>query len=78
MNELEKEAQRLVESGISVIPVKTDGTKAPALRWKDYQSRQATPAELHKWFHPGKYGLGAVAGEVSGNLEILDFDDPKA
>ena len=75
---MEKEARRLVEGGISVIPVKADGTKAPAVRWKDYQSRPATPGELRKWFHLGRYGLGAVAGEISGNLEIIDFDDPSS
>jgi hypothetical protein len=49
ISELEKEARRLVDSGISVIPVKADGTKAPAVHWKDYQARRAIPGELHKW-----------------------------
>ncbi len=70
---LEKEARRLVESGLSVIPIRADGSKAPAIKWKAFQARIATPEELHQWFRKDR-GLAAVAGKVSGNLEILDFD----
>jgi hypothetical protein len=59
--------------GFSVIPVHSD-TKAAAVPWKLYQQRQATEAELGRWFQ--RYtGLGIVTGAVS-RLLVLDFDDP--
>ena len=75
VSKVQLEAERLVKSGLSVIPIRADGSKAPAITWKVFQARIATPEELHRWFRKGN-GLAAVAGKVSGNLEILDFDDP--
>ena len=73
---LERMAMGLVESQISVIPIKIDGSKAPALPWKSYQSRLPDKKELRKWFGNGsRYGIAAIGGEISGGLEILDFDD---
>jgi len=70
------EAMRLAVSGLSVIPIRSDGTKAPAIpSWKPYQDRIAAPAEIIEWFKDEGYGLGVLGGKVSGNLEILDFDD---
>lgn len=67
---------RYVESGLSVIPIKCDGTKAPSIPWKKYQAKRATQKELTAWFSKGNdTGLAIVGGRVSGNLEILDFDD---
>jgi len=77
MINLLEQARQLAESGLSVIPIKADGTKAPAVPWKKHQSQRATAAQIAKWCRKG-YGLAAVGGEVSGNLEILDFDDPGA
>jgi len=71
------QAHHLTESGFSVIPIKYDGSKAPAVLWKPYQQRIATPKELKQWSGNG-YGIGIVAGKVSGNLEVIDFDDPAA
>ena len=71
------QAHHLTESGFSVIPIKSDGSKAPAVAWKPYQSQIAPPEELKRWSLNG-YGIGIVAGKVSGNLEIIDFDDPAA
>jgi hypothetical protein len=62
--------------GFSVIPIHTDPerAKAAAVPWKLYQQRQATQAELSRWFR--RYtGLGIVTGAVS-RLLVLDFDDP--
>ena len=66
-----------IEAGLSVIPVKCDGTKAPALpAWAPYQKRIASDEELNNWFGNGKeVGNAIVCGNVSGGLEVLDFDD---
>ena len=78
MNEILAHASRLTKSGLSVIPIKPDGTKAPdLLTWKPFQGEIADPSTLENWFENGERGLAVIGGSVSGNLEILDFDDPK-
>jgi hypothetical protein len=68
-------AQALAAAGISVIPVRADGTKQPAVPWKRYQSEIAGPAQITEWFAPGGYtGMGAVTGAVSGNLELTEIE----
>ena len=67
-------AREYVAAGISVIPVRLDGTKAPAVdSWAPFQSRLATPDELTTWFEQPA-GIGIACGIVSGGLEVLDFD----
>lgn len=69
-------AQKAIKKGISVIPVKADGSKAPALpSWVEYQNNLATGQELASWFNNQPRGLAVIGGAVSGNLEILDFDE---
>ena len=68
-------AEQLLAAGISGIPIKADGTKAPAIRsWDPYKERLPTPAEEQRWFAKGSRGIAAVCGAVSGGLEALDFD----
>ena len=67
-------ALRLAKSGLSVIPIRTDGTKAPACEtWKEFQIRIASEAEIQRMFRTD-CGVGIVAGAVSGNLEVLDVE----
>jgi hypothetical protein len=69
-------ATEYISAGLSVIPIRADGSKAPALAtWKPYQSRLATSDELRDWFAAVDVGIAIIAGAVSGNLEVLDFDD---
>jgi len=76
-NEILHEAQRLVKSGLSIIPIRPDGSKTPAVsQWKPYQAKVVNPGVLPFWFDSGKNGLAVVAGKVSKNVEIIDFDDP--
>ena len=76
MNTLLQTAQAYLAAGISVIPIRGDGSKAPAFAWKQYQNQRATPDELRGWFGWGvRQGIGVVCGQVSGNLEVIDFDD---
>ena len=67
-------------NGLSVIPVRADGSKAPALRtWEAYQERQPTEAELVEWFTPGRpVGVAIVCGSASRNLAVLDFESEPA
>ena len=68
-------------SGISVVPVREDGSKRPDLQaWAEYQERRPTVDELVGWYGKrtaplGRTGVGWVMGAVSGGMECLDFDD---
>jgi len=65
-----------VQAGLSVIPIAPDGSKRPLIKsWKEFQTRIATIAEVEAWFTQWPdAGLAVVSGEVSGNLEIGDYD----
>ncbi len=69
-------ARRYTEAGLSVLPVKTDGSKAPDIHaWTDLQNRIPTAEELLQWYGNGhKRGIAIIAGAVSGNLEIIDCE----
>ncbi len=68
-------AQRLAGSGIAVIPIRCDGSKAPAWKeWKTYELRLPTLHELKKMFSGRTVGIAAIGGKVSGNLECIDFE----
>lgn len=68
-------ARAYVSAGVSVIPLKTDGTKAPALAsWNEYRKRFAADDELRRWFRRPA-GIGLVCGVQSNGLEVLDFDE---
>jgi len=69
-------AHALCDAGISSIAVYADGSKSPSGKWKVYQIRLATHAEIDGLYALGRRGIGVVAGEVSGGLEIIDFDEP--
>jgi putative DNA primase/helicase len=62
-------------AGLGVIPIRPDGSKAPALpRGHPYLYRRPTEADLARWFAAGRHGIGVVCGAVSGGLETLDFE----
>lgn len=77
-------AQR--DSGLSVLPVRADGSKAAAVRWQDFITRRATDQELAAWFgsSAAQVGVAIAGGLVSGGLnptlglalEIIDHDAP--
>jgi KaiC/GvpD/RAD55 family RecA-like ATPase len=67
-------ALQLANTGISVVPVATDGSKRPGLdTWKQYQERRPTTDELMRWFSDAQ-GVGVICGKVSGNLEMLELE----
>ena len=68
-------------AGAVVVPVRADGSKAPALaRWRELakgeEERPGTD-QLHAWFPagPGGYdGFGVLTGDISGNLELFELE----
>lgn len=69
------QALALTAAGISSVPVALDGTKRPLVSWTAYQTHIPAPEDITRLYH-GRCGLAVVGGAVSGNLEILDFDEP--
>jgi hypothetical protein len=63
--------------GLCVVPPREDGSKAPMApsgRWKQFQRERSTEDEIRRWYAQGRTGLGIVCGEVSGRLELLEFE----
>lgn len=69
-------ARAYLRAGLSLIPVKRDGSKAPDLwTWKGYTEHLPLTDEVDEWFDcADPPGIGIIGGKVSGNLECLDFD----
>lgn len=65
-------AESYLKAGYSVLPVLQ--TKRPAGAWKHLQKRRLDASEVSSWSLD--HGIGVIAGRVSGNLEVLDFDEP--
>ena len=67
-------ARAYLASGLCVLPAKR-AEKRPAVgRWKQYQQRLPTAAEVSAWCKNSPDGVCLVCGAVSGNLELIDFD----
>jgi len=63
-----------LQAGLSVLPIRADGTKTPVGKWTEYQKHRMTPEQAAKVFANG-VGIGVIGGHVSGGLEIIDIDD---
>lgn len=67
--------------GFCVMPASEDGKKQPLgnsatdRRWKHFQSIPPTLDTAKSWYATGLKNIGFVTGKVSGNLEVIDFDD---
>ena len=67
-------AVEYVDAGLSIVPIRLDGTKSPAVpSWTEYQNRLPTRDEIDRWFSRPA-GIAIIGGRISGGLEILDFD----
>lgn len=71
MNYIEQ-AKALKNRGISVVPLKLDGSKLPKIKWSIFQDRIMSDWEIeHHFAECG--GVAAITGNVS-KLYVLDFD----
>src|SRR5436190_23744174 len=66
------------EAGFCLIPIRLDGSKAPALE-KGHpvllRKRRPSEKELLSWFRDEGLGIASLCGHMAGNLECLDFED---
>src|SRR5262245_27444714 len=68
-------ARAYLAAGLSLVPILRDGSKHPLGKWKQYQKKPPGDGELRYWFDRDEpWGVALVCGEVSGGLEVLDFD----
>lgn len=68
-------AEQYLAAGFSVLPIRPDGSKAPAISaWREYMKRQPTLDEVRDWHSDETLGTAIIAGSVSGNLGILDIE----
>jgi len=64
-----------LSAGCSVIPIRADGSKKPAIEWKKYQSQRPTEAEVRRWWSSNpEYGIAVITGAVSGGLEMTELE----
>lgn len=64
--------------GWSVVPLKEDGSKKPAVSWKQFQTRLPTDAEVEQWESSSgvllsETQVAVITGAISG-LVVLDVD----
>ncbi len=64
-----------IERGLSIIPPREDGSKRPDGGWNLYQTRLPTRHEIDQWYSIPRTGIGIICGKVSGNLEMMEFED---
>ena len=62
------------ESGLCVLPARLDEKRPAVQGWKQYETAPPPAAQLTAWFTDADVRVCIVAGAVSGNLEMIDFD----
>ncbi|MBG6083266.1 phage/plasmid primase, P4 family [Zhihengliuella flava] len=68
-------AHELAAAGLSVVPVATDGTKRPAVAWKQYTSAPATRTQIDIWWQQQPAaGVGVITGNVSNRLHLFEIE----
>jgi hypothetical protein len=69
------EAIRWYQAGYMPLPLKPDGSKAPAVKsWTDYQRERPDLTKVLELFQVDSDGLGLVCGAVSGNFELFELE----
>lgn len=68
-------AVALRDAGCTVVPTRKDGGKAPAGKWKDYQTTPPTGDQIADWFaRQGHTGIGIITGKASRSVEMLELE----
>ena len=77
----------LIRGGVSIIPI-NHRDKLPAFDllpvnpatgkawWEPFADRVASDDEVRGWIDSGARAIAMVCGEISGDITILDFDEP--
>lgn len=79
MNNLLEEALYYKTCGLSVV-IRDKTEKRPIVPWKEFQEHIAAETVIRRWFttpaaDAGEVGVCIIAGKVSRNLLVFDFDE---
>lgn len=74
--EVWQQVEEYLACGLNVIPLHADGTRKPRVLWKQHKTDKFPYDNLKKIFLGLRCGIACICGVSSGNLEVLDFDDP--
>lgn len=70
-----EKAKAYLMAGLSVLPA-NKAQKRPCLpQWSEFQTRLPTEEEVRRWFVQAQEAICIVCGRISGNLEVIDFDN---
>lgn len=61
------------DAGACVLPVATDGSKQPTVKWKQYQQERPSREQVATWTRDAP-GMGMLCGHVSGNVEMFELE----
>jgi len=67
-------AQAYRAAGLCVLPAIRVEKRPSIGKWKTFQTRLPTQTELSAWFARDPDAICLICGQVSDNLEIIDFD----
>jgi len=70
---IKKIAVDYLNNGLSVIPIVRGGKRPSISGWKSYQNKPMEEADVGRLFEDNS-NIAIVCGEVSGGLEVIDFD----
>lgn len=62
-------------AGLSVVPIRGDGSKKPTVAWKQYQTTAPTMSDVNRLWLADNIGVGIIHGKVSGSTEAIDIDN---
>jgi hypothetical protein len=68
-------AQQYHAVGLSVLPARRLEKRPAIPSWKEFQKHLPTANHVAAWFANAHDALCVICGQVSGNLEVLDFDN---
>ncbi len=71
--DLRSVAESYCAAGLCVLPAHVREKRPTLSQWKRAQQQLPDSKDLERWFRASP-GICIVTGQVSGNLEILDFD----
>ena len=75
MSSLLHAARSAYATGLCLLPVRDDGSKAPATSaWTAFKTTRPTLDQMRAWDFATQAGLGVVGGAVSGCVDPWDFD----
>lgn len=67
-------AQPWYDAGVSVVPILPGGNKKPSMDWKILQSQRLTQAQVDTYWQGTRWGVAAICGAISGNLEMTELE----